>query len=430
MKRVLIISPYFCPSNVAGVHRARLMTLKLNAHGWHPIVLTVDSRDYEQNLDHDLMHLVAPDLDVRSVRAWSAGWTKKIGLTDASMRGFRALRKAALNIIADESVDAVFITVLPGFILKLVKPLSRRTGIPVIIDYQDPWLPANYKDARFGSKAWLAFLLARLIEPSAVRHCQHITAVSRGTYDLVMSRYPSLRPPPFTEVPIGTAIEDVQRLEQMNRPNPWMAGHEGQLVIAYIGNVWPGAHDTLRQFLTQLLQVLHSKVTPYAIENVHVLFTGTSNQTSDQPDPVVMPLLDAWSIDADFVSEWPERLSYLDAMNLMRAATINLVIGSQDAHYTASKIYPMILAGKPIFTMLHRESSAAHVLEQAGGGIQVLFDDASPIQEMSEEVRQALVTLLTTHGSLGRPDERSILPFLADQQARTYAEVFEQAVNG
>jgi len=430
LKRVLIISPYFPPSNVAGVHRARLMTLKLKDHGWEPVVLTVDSRDYQQHLDHDLLDLVAPDLDVRTVRAWPAGWSSWVGLTDASMRGYRALKKAAMAILADESIDAVFVTVLPGFILKLVKPIEQRFKIPVIVDYQDPWLPANYVEARFASKSWLAFLLARLIEPSAIRHCCHITAVSRGTYDLVMSRHSSIRPPPFTEVPIGTAREDFERLDQMQRPNPWMAAHQDKLIIAYIGNVWPGALETLKQFLTQLLSVLQGKQTPYNVEDVHVLFTGTSNQTSGQPNPVVLPLLEAWSIDADVISEYPERLSYLDAMNLMRHSTINLIIGSNDAHYSASKIYPMILAGRPIFSVLNRHSSAADVLARAGGGIQVLFDNDHPISELGDQMGDRLQELLSTHSQIDPPDTVAIEPFLADHQASCYADVFNRALAG
>ena len=48
MKRALLISPYFTPSNLAGVHRVRLMAGHLAEFGWEPIVVTVHPRHYEE----------------------------------------------------------------------------------------------------------------------------------------------------------------------------------------------------------------------------------------------------------------------------------------------------------------------------------------------------------------------------------------------
>jgi hypothetical protein len=39
-----------------------------------------------------------------------------------------------------------------------------------------------------------------------------------------------------------------------------------------------------------------------------------------------------------------------------------LVLGSESAHYTASKIFPYILANRPLLAVFHEESSVVRIL--------------------------------------------------------------------
>ena len=57
MNKVLIITSHYPPSNLAGVHRARLFAQHLPSFGWEPIILTVDEKYYEENLDWNLFKL-------------------------------------------------------------------------------------------------------------------------------------------------------------------------------------------------------------------------------------------------------------------------------------------------------------------------------------------------------------------------------------
>jgi hypothetical protein len=41
------------------------------------------------------------------------------------------------------------------------------------------------------------------------------------------------------------------------------------------------------------------------------------------------------------------------------------MLGSSEAHYTASKLYPALLARKPIFAIHHGESSVVEILRRA-----------------------------------------------------------------
>jgi hypothetical protein len=58
MKNILIIYPHWPPSNLAGVHRARLIANFLPEFDWHPIILTVDPDYYEEKPDWDMLKTV------------------------------------------------------------------------------------------------------------------------------------------------------------------------------------------------------------------------------------------------------------------------------------------------------------------------------------------------------------------------------------
>ena len=70
MKRLLIIYPHWPPSNLAGVHRSRLIANYSLDFDWDVTMLTVDSEHYEEALDPEIERLVAPHIDVRKVSAF------------------------------------------------------------------------------------------------------------------------------------------------------------------------------------------------------------------------------------------------------------------------------------------------------------------------------------------------------------------------
>jgi hypothetical protein len=48
-------------------------------------------------------------------------------------------------------------------------------------------------------------------------------------------------------------------------------------------------------------------------------------------------------------------------------------LGSNDSGYTASKIYPCLLAEKPLLAICHERSGVVRLLQEVGGGVCVTF---------------------------------------------------------
>src|ERR1700694_3117459 len=111
----IIISPYFPPSTLAGVHRARHLAKHLPAAGWYPIVLCVDEAYHEERLDPALGRLVPETVEVVKVPALSARLTRHFGLGDIGLRAFAALREKLIQLLSQRPVRAVLITGSPYY---------------------------------------------------------------------------------------------------------------------------------------------------------------------------------------------------------------------------------------------------------------------------------------------------------------------------
>ena len=61
----------------------------------------------------------------------------------------------------------------------------------------------------------------------------------------------------------------------------------------------------------------------------------------------------------------PGVLDYLDALAVLARASGILLLGSSERHYTASKLYPALLAKRPILALFHEASSVVSILQAA-----------------------------------------------------------------
>ena len=71
--------------------------------------------------------------------------------------------------------------------------------------------------------------------------------------------------------------------------------------------------------------------------------------------------------------ELPRRIPYFEALQCLVDADALLVPGSDDPGYTASKLYPYILAVKPLLAVFHEASTVLDVLRRTGAGTVVSF---------------------------------------------------------
>ena len=96
---------------------------------------------------------------------------------------------------------------------------------------------------------------------------------------------------------------------------------------------------------------------------------------------------------ADAVRETPRRLPYMHALGALARSDGVLLIGSDEPHYTASKIYPALMSGRPFLSLFHRASSAHAILTAAGGGRAFAFATPEELAELEAPLAEGLRTL-------------------------------------
>jgi glycosyltransferase involved in cell wall biosynthesis len=362
-----MVSPHFPPDSSAASHRVRLLAPHLEAAGWTPTVVTLERSAYESRLDPGLEALVPASLRVVRAGAWRASLTRRAGLGDLGLRAFTGLRRTCRALLSRERFDALFITVYPVYPALLGAGLKAEFRVPFVLDYQDPWVGAwgqSVGGGLGGAPDWKSRASRRLgtwLEPKAVNAADAIVAVSQGTIDGIVERIPAAGRLPHGVIPLGFEPDDFASL----LPALPIASHfnpaDGLVHLCYVGTLLPTGVDTLRLLLGALARARRDDA---SAARLRCHFLGTSNQ-SNSDTYRVLPIAREYGV-ADVVTEVPGRLDYLDALSALTQASGILLLGSSERHYTASKLYPALMAKRPILALFHEASSVVSILRSAG----------------------------------------------------------------
>ncbi len=388
-RRVAIVSGHFAPSNLVGAHRARLWSRHLPEFGWEPIVVTGDPARYEERPDPDLMQLVAPGLRVIHVPTMSTRPVRLVG--DVGVRAFRGCYKVLAGLAMRREIDFVLVTIPSNFLAPVGRLIGMRYGLPFGIDYQDPWVNRWPGIDKPLTRAWASYRLANLLEPWAVRGADLITGMAPGYVAGMLERNPAVaRDSVIAYMPMGSAAEDFELVRTLRRPPFLFRPADGLYHLIYAGALLPAGVVVLDAFLAGLKAL--RQTAPQAAGRLRVHFVGTGTSPDDPHGHRVLPR----AIEAgvhDMVDEHPHRIGYVDTLNHLEHSNAVLVLGSSERHYTPSKIFQAILSKRPVFAMLHAESTAIDMVARARAGrVLTLTEHAMPAPDAIAAELQALMS--------------------------------------
>jgi hypothetical protein len=367
MKKILIISPHFPPSNLAAVHRSRLFAQHLPSFGWQPIILMVHEKYYEEKLDHTLEKLLPIDLRIEKVKAFSLTKPRLIG--DIGLRAFLQLYAKAKKLIKKEGIDFLYIPIPSFYCALLGRGLHHTTGIKYGIDYIDPWVHHFPGSDKLFSRHWFSSQIAKFLEPIAIKKAVLITGVAEGYYKGVIERNPHLlNQTVFGAMPYGGEVADHKSVEQLDALPYLFKKQLGKVQLVYSGAMLPKAYTVLDSIFEAI------STQPGSFGNIEFHFIGTGKLPNDAESFNIKPLAQKFNLWETTVFEYAKRIPYLDVLIHLKHADGIFILGSTEPHYTPSKTYQGVLSGKPIFAVLHKESTAVSVLEQSGAGVVLAFD--------------------------------------------------------
>lgn len=427
MRNVLILGPDFSPSGYPPALRIRFFANHLPEFGWRPTVLATHYRHYETSYDLENEKLLPQELHVVRTKALSPRWTRKFGLGDLGWRSLWYHWRTLNEIIGKAKPDLIFAPSPPSPQLLLARWAYARHGIPYVIDLIDPIVTDYYwsKPRSERPPKWpLAYAMGRFIERVALRRAGRITAVDGAYAGEALRRYGWLERDIVSGIPYGGETADVEYVREHPRANALFDSKDGYFHVLYAGRSGPDMTPAVNALFAALKRGVERQGELFRRVRLH--FVGTSY--SHEPKPMVVPLAEAAGV-SELVTEHPARVPYLDAIQLLLDADALVALGSEEAHYTASKIFPYLMANRPLLAIFHRESSVVRILQETRAAEPVTFASVSELGEATEAVLGAWQRLLLQQHSTSNAERmQAFAPFTARAMSERLASVFDKAI--
>ena len=422
MKKVLIVSPNFPPNNSADLHRVRQMLPHLEDNDWYAHVVTV-KLEYMENLNLDpLLELSLPNNFGKSyVGSLPINLTRRFGVGSLSIRTFFHYLFKVNSILKKEKFDLIFFSTTAFHLLALGPIWKKLFNVPFIVDIQDPWRSDYYlskpKTER-PPKFRLNYTIDKYLEKFTIPRSDGILSVSNQYIATFKDRY-ELKKVNFLVEPFSGVRKDFEIISHIET-NTFISFENSKKNIVYVGR---GGHDMAFALSTffRAVKLLPNEL----IENIHIWFIGTSYAPKGQGKKTIEHLASQFELE-NIVTEITDRIPYFESLQLLKKADLLFVPGSNDLGYTASKIYPYILAEKPLITIFHESSSVNSILEHCDFGHRYSFDkeflDDNKLHMISNSIQELLNN---QHINL---DHEKFQPFSDKEMTKRICRFFESII--
>lgn len=384
-----MVAYLFPPLGGGGVQRTVKFATYLPNHGWLPVVLTARGAGYEIR-DPGLLSAVPPRLEVMRATTHEPWWPAYRGLQRlaarlGSRRGAitrpatasttgdateqpsgRVRRLAALVLFPDEHVPWVPAAVIAGWrahrrqafdaIYSTHGPISnhlvaallkRRTGLPWIADFRDPWvgnawatrLPRLHRKIQLRLERWI------------VKQADGIVTATPGLTEMFRRRYPE-HAERITTITNGYDPADLADLHAIERA-------DGRFRIVYTGALY--GDSELDDFLRGLALLLDRR--PAVASRLRVEFVGYRDAHNQA-------IAARWSRRLEGCVEYIDYRPRSEALALAASADACLYLVGNDprkALAIGGKLFEYIALNVPILAVAP-PGDARMVLEQLGWG--------------------------------------------------------------
>lgn len=421
MRSLLFIAYMFPPFANSGTRRSLEFANNLPDYGWQPTVISF-ANPKPRDRDDKLLDEVRPGTRVLPVPHASGRWARNLGRlvpTSLRQRVVEGLTwrldqlwavpddaatwrseavAAALQAHRETPFDAILATGSPWTSFLVAHDVAKRTGLPYVLDYRDPWRPSNTVAWETESRLqrWFSPRLERMAAAKAA-------AVVTTTETLTRTMQKDNGRDDMQCITNGFVPADFAGL-----PAP---PGDGLVRVSYTG-VWrPGYGPDL---LYQALKRLKESGAP-GLERLRVDTAGFP------PGP-------AKEFGVQDIVHEHGRVTHATALRLMTESDMVFLPVSNGFFAMASlpgKLFEYVGSGRPILAATLPGSEVARVIEDVGGGRLVLPDDV-------EAAAGVLADLCAGRGLTGfsTPRPERVFAYTRAATAQQMARILDKAVAG
>jgi len=421
-KRVLIISPYFPPSNAADMQRVRMSLPYFKALGWDAEVVMVDPECSDMLKDELLLQSVPTDIKIHQVKALNKKWTSKLGLGSLALRSLWYYKKKVNRILSENTFNLIYFSTTQFPVCVLGWYWKKKWGVPYVIDMQDPWHSDYYRNKpkeQRPPKYWFSYRLNKYLEPIAMKNVDGLIAVSEHYINDLKERYPAIQNIPAATIPFGSSETDMQIAESNKHLFPDLI-QPGFINLVYVGRGGTDMHKAVTALFKALQEGLQNDA--QSLRKLKIYFIGTSYAPKGQAKPTIFPLAKQFDVQ-DKVVEIADRISYYHTLITLKKADALFIPGSDDPKYTASKIYPYLLTGKPLLTIFNSESPAMDVLNDYRVKFAYTYDSTNNI---TLQVIDFFKNIINGFHTTQKYNEDTIKKYSAENMTRQQCLLFDQ----
>ncbi len=391
MKKLLVVTYYFPPSGGAGVQRVLKFVKYLREFDVEPVVLTVQDGDFptrDESLIHDVPATIKiyrtkifepyalyrkltgkpPDAPVdvnnipkpgekRSLAEHVAEFVRSnFFIPDARIGWFPIAKKYALKIIAEEKIDCLYSSSPPYTTALIAKSLAKKTRLPWIAGFRDPWTGFLSTPTRYG----LAKKIDEQLERSVYQSCNILEVAWKGIGKDFQKKYPDIDASKIVHIENGFDTADIPSLTFPKND---------RFTITYTGSMY--GKRSPKPFLDAVKSLIaQGKIDP---KKIKLNFIGRFGAN-------LLPLFEDEGLygTVEVKSYMPHAESVKE---LLKSDALLLVVDDAEGseEIVPGKVYEYIGTSRPVIT-LALEGAIATLIRETNAGIVANFRNPSEIE--------------------------------------------------